>query len=191
MKSNIEKLKARVTDARFNCDTKGVIASRSSRYICVDNGITYASEFDVPSNDWKVTTINRDNDMSKNELIIKTGEEDLLVDNLIVIGKLIINSDTVKSLPCNLTVDALDISDSLIESLPSNFKCNGDIIASYSCLKFLPNNLTVKSNLLLDGSMISFLPKNLTVLGLLDLSNTKIAHDTKDCLNASVIKRSL
>ncbi len=128
--------------------------------------------------------------MSKEDLIIKDDNEALLVDNLVVTGKLIINSDAVKSLPCNLTVDALDISDSLIESLPSNFKCNGDIIASYSCLRFLPNNLTAKSNLLLDGSMISFLPKNLTVLGLLDISNTKVAHDTKDCLKAANIKRS-
>jgi len=190
MKSNIEKLKARVTDARFNCDTKGVIATRSSRYICVDNGVTYASEFDVLSNDWKITTINRGNDMSKNELIIKAGEEDLLIDNLIVIGKLIIKSKSVKSLPLKLTVNELDISDSNVEMIPRCFKCDGDIIASNSKLTSLPNDFIAFKDLLLDGSQISFLPKNLTVLGLLDLSNTKVARNTKDCLNASVIKRS-
>lgn len=86
------------------------------------------------------------------------------LDNLTYIGDLNLSNSIIPSLPDNLTVNgSLDISESSIESFGDNLSVRGDLILFSTSIHALPDNLTVGGNLRLSDSNIQSLPDNLTV----------------------------
>ena len=116
---------------------------------------------------------------SKGDLIINFPITSL-PPNLVVGEDLYIRTDTLNSLPSNLTVNGdLLIENSPISTLPQDIKVGKDIYAVASDLSSLPDNLEVNGNLYLNRSAkISKLPKGLKVKNNLGLDETKVTLDS-------------
>lgn len=91
-------------------------------------------------------------------------------------GDLYFPHSPITSLSDNLKYigGSLDLTDTLIKSLPAGLKVGGCLDLSHTPITTLPDNLTVGGNLYVDHTQITSLPGNLEVGGLY-IYNTQIA----------------
>jgi hypothetical protein len=94
-----------------------------------------------------------------------------LPDGLTVTGELHISRNEIKTLPKNLTVGSLDLSKTLVETLPDDITIRGSLAISDTPIRSLPDNLTIPGRLWISGGSIKSLPDNLTIGKDLYMSN--------------------
>lgn len=94
-----------------------------------------------------------------------------LPDGLTVTGELHISRNEIKTLPKNLTVGSLDLSKTLVETLPDDITIRGSLALSDTPIRSLPDNLTIPGRLWILGGSIKSLPDNLTIGKDLYMSN--------------------
>ena len=115
-------------------------------------------------------------------------------------GELFSRDSKLTKLRDNLTLNYLNVRNSLLTELPKGLKVNGDLDISYTDIMEIPDdcefdslymcstritklrdNLTL-SNLWIDNSFLKELPKNLVVFNMLKMSNKSITALPSDCL---------